>query len=30
MPTSFEVLTANTEQGEAWDDIVAGMDECDV
>ena len=30
MSTSFEVLTANTEHGEAWDDMVAGMDVCDV
>jgi hypothetical protein len=30
MSTSFEVLTANTEHGEAWDDMVSGMDECDV
>ena len=30
MSTLFEVLTSNTEHGEAWDDMVAGMDECDV
>jgi GNAT acetyltransferase-like protein len=30
MSTSFEVLTGNTEPGEAWDEVVAGMNECDV
>lgn len=30
MSTSFEVLAANTEQGEVWDALVAGMDRCDV
>lgn len=30
MSTSFEVLAANTDQGEAWDAVIAGMDRCDV
>ena len=30
MSTSFEVLTADTDQGEVWDAAVAGMDRCDV
>ena len=30
MSTSCEVLTADTEHGEAWNAMVAGMDRCDV
>ena len=30
MAMSFEVLTADTEHGEAWDALIAGMDRCDV
>ena len=30
MSMSFEVLTADTEHGEAWNAMVAGMDRCDV
>jgi hypothetical protein len=30
MSTSFEVLTVDTEHGEAWDEIVAGIGESDV
>ncbi|TKB73886.1 MAG: GNAT family N-acetyltransferase [Nitrospira sp.] len=30
MSTSFKVLTADTDQGEIWDAVVAGIDRCDV
>ena len=30
MSTSFEVLAANTDQGEIWDAMVARVDRCDV